>query len=55
MRYRYSKKNYEPPFMPYRQEHWVARRETSGVELVKFGERFSGDVDADTELSLAMG
>ena len=38
-----------------RQEHWVARREISGVELVKFGERFSGDINADTELSLFNG
>ena len=36
-----------------RQEHWVAQEETPGVELVKFGERFNGDVDANTELSLS--
>ena len=34
------------------QEHWVARRETDGVELVKFGERFGGDISANTEPSL---
>jgi len=31
------------------------REEIPGVELVKFGERFSGDIDANTELSLITG
>ena len=29
----------------------VARQETAGVELVKFGERFDGDIGANTEPS----